>query len=50
MKSKFTLLLWQCLARRASFDHVSDGRVAVTALRTTLLYDDVSVDNNAREH
>jgi hypothetical protein len=26
MKSKFTFLLWQSLARRAFFDHVSDGR------------------------
>jgi hypothetical protein len=29
MKSKFTFLLWQCLARRAAFDHVSDGRAVV---------------------
>jgi hypothetical protein len=37
MKSKFTFSLWQSLARRALFDHVSDGRVSCASSWSVLV-------------
>jgi hypothetical protein len=50
MKSKFTFSLWQSLARRAFFDHVSDGRVDVAVFADPASGDKLSSEKGGSDN